>query len=230
MKRTIIALTVAMSLFAVGCGFDINTKNDDSEGVKHSYESFQELPDRFDMNGLNLKYSVDVPNNELMKNHSLGYIYNKNKESDLGSYRIVYDHYDKSMSYMYVNADKGDVMEPEDVFTVMEKQMIFAVRTIPDLPTRSDYEVDILKKESLLINNWNMCRVEGKFHILNKKIEIIDGDLIVHDYVNFVAYSVIKESTPLYFMVLDTSNEDSYETIGKVAEMTAKTFRTYEGD
>ena len=221
-----LALTICFSL--VACGNDNATKDDETENQTQSqtnnekddnktnddYVADPDLPGTLKVNVTTVQYCVDAPFT-LQKRAGTGYLF---KDEQIA---VVYDHYlDGATSEKY-NVNLESITSADKVLEGMKNQVINACSEA--LIRADEITFEINKSESKTVNGKNMCRYEGKF-LLNHKYPL--------DYneANFVAYSMIKDNCPVYFVVIDITSEQANADIANTADKIAKTFREYSED
>ena len=184
---------------------DKNTKGNDK---KVTYKKDPDLPDTLRSELTTQSYWIDVPGWGLTTLGSGYYSMNKN-------ICVVYDQFLEGASDTDFKIDPSTIKTPDQIIDAMKAQ--FLSTATGKLPV-SDYDYEIKKKENVKVNDWDMCRYEGIFILKNTSIK--------DNKASFVAYSVIKENHPVYFVVIDKSYEQTHgQELGPLADKIAKTFR-----
>jgi len=211
-------LVTVLSISIIGCGKDKGTtesnnksSSQSSEGKndKKTYQKDPSLVATLSQNLSKIKYSIDYP-------WSIS-------DAGTGSYSstedmyVIYDQFVAGASDTKYKIDSTQITKPDQVIEGMKDQ--FKNTATNQLPLSSKIDYVISKKKNVTINGWDMCRYEGEFHL--------DEDISLKDAkAPFVAYGIIKDEHPFYFIVVDTTeNHDKIKDIGVLADKIAKTFR-----
>lgn len=183
------------------------------ENITYDYQIYDELPGTVESYTTYAKYIFDTPS-EIVKTASSGNI------STLDDYFVIYDHYVKGGTETF-DIDIQDIENVADVMTVMATQ---AAQTMSVGLIRADtYTVSVDYQEEQIIGSWDMCYFEGNVHLEYFR------DLAYED-AKFVGYSVIKDDYPIYFAVVDSTEDQSMdiEEMKELAYKIATTFRNCE--
>ena len=216
-------LVTALSMSIIGCGKDKGTTEGDNKsssqssevkdgGTKDNEKTYQKDPSlgsTLSQNLSEIKYSIDYP---------WGI-----SDAGTGSYSstedmyVIYDQFVAGASDTDYKIDPTKITKPDQIIEGMNFQFNRTATNQLPLSTKRDYIIS--KKKNVTINGWDMCRYEGEFHL--------DEDISLKDAkAPFVAYGIIKDEHPFYFIVVDTTeNHDKIKDIGVLADKIAKTFR-----
>lgn len=186
-----------------------NTGDKDTKGSdkKATYKKDSDLPKTLKAELTTQSYWIDAPW-RLVRVGTGWYSMNENL-------CIIYDQFLEGASETDFKIDPSTIKTPDQIIDGMKAQ--FLSTATGELPV-SDYDYEIKKKENVKVNDWDMCRYEGIFILKNTSIK--------DNKASFVAYSVIKENHPVYFVVIDKSYEQTHgQELGPLADKIAKTFR-----
>ena len=222
-----------MLLSLVGCGdkkendgsdkgnkSQTEQKSDDKqEEKKSSYKKDPDLDRTLEVGYGPVTFAIDAPTGWARANSvGTGWGY-RDLKRDL---YVIYDTYLNRTSEDIYEVDLDSIKSADQVIEGMAKQ--FVATGMWRLPFSMKREYEIIKKENVSINGWDMCRYEGKF--------ILDDDPLVQikdKKAYFVAYTVIKDGFPIYFVVVDESDaQEQSAIVAELADKIAKTFRRYE--
>lgn len=228
---TLLISTMLLSL--VGCGdkkendgsdkgnkSQTEQKSDDNkkEEKKSSYKKDPDLDQTLGVGKGTVTFAIDVPTGWGRGSVGTGWGCTDLKR---GLY-VIYDTYLNRTSEDDYEVDLDSIKSADQVIEGMAKQ--FVATGMGCLPFSMKREYEIIKKENVSINGWDMCRYEGKF--------ILDDDPSVQikdKKAYFVAYTVIKDGFPIYFAVVDESDaQEQSAIVAELADKIAKTFRRYE--
>jgi hypothetical protein len=228
---TLLISTMLLSL--VGCGdkkendgsdkgnkSQTEQKSDDNkkEEKKSSYKKDPDLDQTLGVGKGAVTFAIDVPTGWGSGGVGTGWGCTDLKR---GLY-VICDTYLNGTSEDDYEVDLDSIKSADQVIEGMAKQ--FVVTGMGYLPFSMKREYEIIKKENVSINGWDMCRYEGKF--------ILDDDPIIQikdKKAYFVAYTVIKDGFPIYFAVVDESDaQEQSAIVAELADKIAKTFRRYE--
>ena len=216
-------LVTALSMSIIGCGKDKGTTEGDNKsssqssevkdgGTKDNEKTYQKDPSlgsTLSQNLSEIKYSIDYP---------WGI-----SDAGTGSYSstedmyVIYDQFVAGASDTDYKIDPTKITKPDQIIEGMKFQFNRTATNRLPLSTKRDYIIS--KKTNVTINGWDMCRYEGEFHL--------DEESTFKDKkTSFVAYGVIKDEYPVYFIVVDKTRDHSKtKEIGELADKIAKTFR-----
>ena len=220
-----LALTICFSLAACGneskpqddiSSSNLNqTENNEESNKNNNTDVNSDLPGVLSINLENVKYCVNSPSKQ---------IYNKGYSFvNMENYFVVYDQYEEAASEFIYEVDRTKITSPADVIAGMEKQFISACSY--GLINASSYEFDA-DYENVKINGWDMAKFIGTFELIYET----ENPNVDYTSAKFVGYSLIKESCPVYFVVVDVPSKGGEDDIEKMADKIAKTFREYSED
>lgn len=228
MKRIIALLLVLVLCFSlVACGnnekpndngtnqtFGVQNEGNTDDNMENDYTSDTDLPGVIRVNLSTVKYCVDAPGT-LSQRANTGHIV------EMGSYFVVYDQYVDVSSEKEFGVDKNSISTAEDVIEAMSKQMAATCQN--GLIFADEYTVETTKSETVKVNSWDMCKVNGS-------IKLSCEFPLDYESVEFVAYSLVKDGFPVYFAVVENPAGENLIDLGAMADKIAKTFREYSED
>ena len=218
-------LVTVLSVSIIGCGKDKGTTEGDNKSStqssevkdggtndnKKTYQKDPSLVATLSQNLSKVKYSIDYP-------WSIS-------DAGTGSYSteedmyVIYDQFVAGTSDTKYEIDPTKITKPDQIIEGMKFQFNRTATNRLPLSTKRDYIIS--KKTNVTINGWDMCRYEGEFTLDN-----VNMITLKDKKAPFVAYGVIKDEHPFYFIVVDTTdNHDKIKDIGVLADKIAKTFR-----
>ena len=224
----IIAVLFSMSLMLGGCGQneeiiesmpievsqsvskELGTEAKELNNGETDYQKDAEIPRTLKMNAT-VKFCVDTPDNVEVRAAN-GYYVPGNK------YFVVYGAYVDPSSEALHGVDITKIQSPSDVLEEMSEQFLWTSRE--GLIRAENYSMEIINKEEVTVNNWDMCRYEGN-------VILESGNKIDYNTAGFAAYTVIKDGYPVFFAVFDDPTDEEIADIVTIADKIAKTFREY---
>jgi len=222
-------LILTMFLSLVGCGDEkVQDASNNTETEQRSDEKKDRDKDAYQKdadlnrsllveNGI-VKFQIDIPTGWVggLEGTGWGYI---DIEREL---YVIYDTYLTKTSNRKYKVDLDKIIVAEHVLDEMKGQFLYTGMRF--LPSSEGNDFEIIKKDNVKINGWKMCRYEGNF-LLAEDTEIELKDKKAY----FVAYSLIMDGCPIYFVVVDKSDSQNQSAlVGQLADKIAKTFREYE--
>lgn len=197
-----------------------DNKDNKQDDKKSSYQKDPDLGRTLELGIGLVTFEIDVPTGWGGSNQGTGWGYT-DLEREL---YVIYDTYLEPTSRIRYEVNLENIKSADQVVEGMEKQFLSTGMCLLPLSKTEDYE--IIKKENVKVNEWDMCRYEGKFILEdNPRIQIKDKKA------HFVAYTVIKDGYPIYFVVVDESDaQEQAAVVGELADKIAKTFREYGQD
>lgn len=193
---------------------DSSDTSKDAQKTEHSYEEDPDLPGIHKVNMTSVQYCINSPS-WLIKRNGCGH------KVSTDSFVILYGQYVNNLSDKNYGIDLEKISSAEDIFPNMNKQI---VANIDGTIARADeYVVEVDNTENLTINGWDMCKQKGS-------IKLTYQHALPYESTTFVAYSVIKDGCPVFFMVIDKPDGSERIDIEEMADKIAKTFREYSED
>ncbi|MBU3112344.1 hypothetical protein [Clostridium lacusfryxellense] len=217
-------LITGLSMSLIGCGKDnAETKSGDTTTEQSTKADTKTTDDKHDFQkdpSLPLTLSVELDTQKYSVDYPWGIASARSGAfSDTEGMYVIYDQFVPNLSDVDYGVDPTKITKADQVIEGMKDQ--FKNTAASKLPLSKAESYKITKKENVTINDWDMCRYEGEFTLKDTAIITLKDKKAP-----FVAYGVIKDAHPVYFIVVDESdNHDNIKEIGVLADKIAKTFR-----
>ena len=227
MKKLLsILLATVLCLSLAACGGDDNkpsgdgtnsTQSETPDATKdvaqseHPFENDPDLPGIHKVNLSSVQYCINSPS-WLIKRNGCGH------KVSTSSFVILYGQFVNNVSDKDYGVDLEKISSAEDIFPNMNKQIVANIDGT--IAHADEYVIEVDSTENVTINGWAMCKQEGTIKLTYKYS-------LPYESTSFVAYSVIKDGYPVYFLVVDKPDGTDRIDIEQMADKIAKTFREY---
>lgn len=224
MRKILLSLIYGVLILGLvtGCGGNNTTTGENNSDTSNSqnnnsgknYEIADELEGIVDFHTTTTQACFSSPGT-LVKRERTGF------KIDLGGYYVVWDAYLDTTSVSNYGVDISKIGKSSQIIDGMREQFL-TVATDP-LIRADKYDYTITDQKDIKINGYEMTKFNGKFTLTHKWV-------IDYNEADFVGYSIMKDSKPLYFVVVDIPTGENRINIEEMADKIAKSFRDNDGD